>query len=281
MKPAIRNLDAKSEGTVATVGPAGAKAAGRVRAIDRRRTDRLAMVARLAAGVAHELGTPLSVVSARAQLLLSTEMSRPDVAANAGIIIEQADRMAVIIQQLLDFSRRRSLTLSLASLQHVVVRTLDLLAPVAERSGVALHCAAVDTPLLANIDQAQLQQALANVTLNAIQSMPNGGEVHVDIDTQRTHPPMSPRASDRAFVRISVDDEGGGIPPEHVAHVFEPFFTTRTVGEGTGLGLAVAYGIVSEHGGWIGVESTVGKGSRFVIFLPQAEWNGQDGPVAS
>jgi len=230
-------------------------------------------VGQLAAGVAHELGTPLSVVSARAQLISSTEMPRVAVAGNADIIVEQADRMTEIIQQLLDFSRRRAVKLSLVSLQPIVTRTFDLLSAVAERAHVVLRCDAVDTPLLSYIDQNQMQQALTNIILNGIQAMPTGGPLTVSIDTQRTHPPGELGAApvaDADFLRISVADAGTGIVAEQVAHIFEPFFTTKAVGEGTGLGLAVAHGIVAEHGGWITVDSTPGKGSRFVIYLPRA-----------
>jgi len=241
----------------------------RVAAVEQlRHTDRLATVGQLAAGVAHELGTPLSVVSARAQLISSTEIPRAGVVTNANIIIEQADRMTEIIQQLLDFSRRRSVKLGLASLQHIVARTLDLLSSVAERAHVAVHCAASVAPLLAYVDQNQLQQALTNVALNAIQAMPDGGDLRVGIGRQSARPPGA-SGTESTFLFISVEDAGKGIPTEQMAHIFEPFFTTKAVGEGTGLGLAVAHGIVAEHGGWITVESTVGKGSRFVIFLPE------------
>jgi two-component system, NtrC family, sensor kinase len=234
-----------------------------------RHSERLATVGQLAAGVAHELGTPLSVVSARAQLISSTEMPRGGVVTNADIIVDQADRMTEIIQQLLDFSRRRSIKRGLASLQHLVARSLALLSSVAERHRVALRCEPTDTPLLADVDQTQMQQALTNVMLNAIQSMPDGGRLTVRLGTQHLRPPNAPGAVAGDFLCIAIEDEGQGIAPEQMAHIFEPFFTTKAVGEGTGLGLAVAHGIVAEHGGWIAVESTVGKGSRFMIFLPQ------------
>jgi len=234
-----------------------------------RHTDRLATVGRLAAGVAHELGTPLNVVSARAQLIETNVRSEQDVGHHARIIGEQADRMTEIIQQLLDFSRRRTAKPGLANLQPVVTHTLDLLSSAAERSHVVLESEAPAEPLLAYIDQNQLQQALTNIILNGVHSMPNGGPLRVRLAVQQACPPPDTGGQEGDYFCISVTDQGTGIPREQLPRIFEPFFTTKGVGEGTGLGLAVAHGIVAEHGGWITVESVVGKGSCFSIFLPQ------------
>ncbi len=235
-----------------------------------RHTDRLATVGQLAAGVAHELGTPLSVASARAQLIASTQMSHHDAAQNAQIIIEQADRMTGIIQQLLDFSRRRGATLQAANLQSLVARTLEMLGSAAVRARVHFRTELAAGAVSASIDRQQLQQALTNVVLNGIQAMPAGGELHVRISPYRGCPPDAPSAREREYWCIAVTDQGSGITPEQMAHIFEPFYTTKPVGAGTGLGLAVAHGIIADHGGWIHVESEVGKGSRFCIYVPQA-----------
>ena len=257
------------------------EATARIAALEQmRHTDRLATVGQLAAGVAHELGTPLNVVSARAQLIATTEMPRTEYTKHALVVVEQADRMTEIIQQLLDFSRRRPAAPALVSLHHVVIRTLDMLSSVAQKARVQLLSDAPEQPVLAYVDQNRLQQALTNIVLNAIQSMPKGGAVRVTTSVQAARPPGGDAHADYACV--SVEDQGKGIAPEQIAHVFEPFFTTKEVGEGTGLGLAVAHGIVTEHGGWITVESEMGKGSRFVMHLPQpAAARPQDLEVAS
>ncbi|TMA94149.1 MAG: HAMP domain-containing protein [Deltaproteobacteria bacterium] len=244
------------------------EAAARVAALEQlRHTERLAIVGQLAAGVAHELGTPLGVVSARAELLASGDVSAADAGANARIILEQTDRMTAIIQQLLDFSRRRATKIGLANLEQVITQTLDLIAPAAERANVTIECSP-ERPVFARVDTSQIQQVLANVFMNGIQAMPRGGRLRVTVGTRSARPPAGRNAPQGEYLCVSVEDQGTGIPREHLARVFEPFFTTKAVGEGTGLGLAVAHGIVAEHGGWIEVESDVGKGSRFSIFLP-------------
>jgi signal transduction histidine kinase len=238
----------------------------RIKALEQlRHTDRLATVGQLAAGVAHELGTPLSVVSARAELIATNQAVAPDAQRNARVIVEQCDRIAAIIRQLLDFSRRRGATFAVVDLRSVVSRTLDLLSTAAQKTRVQLQYAPPAAPLLIRIDQNQVQQALTNIVYNGIQAMPEGGRLQVELASGRAR---SPDGHEDEYASITVTDEGAGIAPEHLARIFEPFFTTKGVGQGTGLGLAVAHGIVAEHGGWVDVASALGKGSRFTIYLP-------------
>jgi len=243
--------------------------AARVAALEQlRHSERLATVGQLAAGVAHELGTPLNVVTARAELLVAGTASAADAAANGRTILEQADRMTRIIQQLLDFSRRGGPKMGLANLEQLVARTLDLVSPAAERARVRVERVA-SAPVFARFDQSQMQQVLANVLMNGIQAMPAGGRLRIALDVRRARPPAETGRAEGDYLCVTVEDEGRGIAREDLASVFEPFFTTKGIGEGTGLGLAVAHGIVAEHGGWIEVESELGKGSRFSIFLPR------------
>jgi two-component system, NtrC family, sensor kinase len=262
-------INAMCEAITEANGRASAEAAARIAALEQlRHSERLATVGQLAAGVAHELGTPLNVVSARAELLLAPDVHAADAAANGRIILEQADRMTAIIHQLLDFSRRRGPHMGLANIEQVVAQAVDLVSPAAERAGVTVECSA-NGPLFACIDGSQMQQVLANVLMNGIQAMPDGGRMRVAVGPRRARPPADRDAPTADYLCVTVEDEGTGIPPEQLARIFEPFFTTKQVGEGTGLGLAVAHGIVAEHGGWIQAESDVGKGSRFSIFLPR------------
>jgi signal transduction histidine kinase len=233
-----------------------------------RHTDRLTTVGRLAAGIAHELGTPLNVVAGRATRIVA--MGGP-AAEYAAIIAEQASRMTAIIRQLLDFSRRQGPRLGMANLRALAARTLDMLGALAERQHVLLELRGGEDLPLARVDQSQMQQALANVVLNGIQAMPTGGTLRVEIGRAHGHPPDAPDATEEDYLRITISDEGEGIAPDVLPHIFEPFFTTKGVGEGTGLGLPVAHGILQEHGGWIEVESEVGRGTRFSMYVHPAE----------
>jgi signal transduction histidine kinase len=236
-----------------------------------RHSDRLATIGQLASGVAHELGTPLSVVSARAQLVAVDPVASEEIRANARIVTEQAARMTDIIRQLLDFSRRRRAQPLAVDLRRVVGRMLDLLSAVGTRRAVRFELEAPPEPVMAEVDEAQLQQALTNVVLNGVQAMPHGGRIRVRVGSGPATPPAALDRPPGEHRWIEIDDEGTGIAAEHLPHVFEPFFTTKGVGEGTGLGLSVAHGIVADHGGWIEVESTLGRGTRFRIIVPIAQ----------
>jgi signal transduction histidine kinase len=236
-----------------------------------RRADRLATVGRLAAGIAHELGTPLNVVSGRAEAIATREVAGDDAIRNATIVVEQTERMATIIRQLLDFSRPSGSEKAPCDLGALVVKTVTLLTPLAEKAKVDMTFTPPAPPVMVDIDAAQVQQALMNLVVNGTQAMPQGGTLTLGIERQRVKPPSEHGGPEADYNRLSVRDTGVGITEENLAKIFEPFFTTKGVGEGTGLGLPVSYGIIREHGGWIGVESQVGKGSTFSIYLPQGK----------
>ena len=268
-------IDAMCERISETNDRLARESEARIAAIEQlRHTDRLATVGQLASGVAHELGTPLNVVSARAKMIGANERATEPIAAHARIIVEQADRMTEIIRQLLDFSRRRGMRPGVIDLRTIVTRAVDMVSSVADGSRVEIVTDLPDAAALAAADQGQLEQALTNFVLNGIQAMPQGGTLRVSVGHKHVRPPAEPGGPEGAYLCLSVVDEGEGIAREHLLRIFEPFFTTKGVGQGTGLGLSVAYGIVSEHGGWIDVESEVGRGSRFTIFLPPAEMQG-------
>jgi two-component system NtrC family sensor kinase len=233
-----------------------------------RHADRLSTVGKLASGIAHELGTPLNVVSGRARLI-ADGLSPEETRESAVTIAEQAQRMTRIIRQLLDFARRRSADKSPQDLRAVARQTVSLLAPLAEKRRARLALDERDEPLVADVDLGQLQQALTNLVVNALQAMPEGGVVQVGACRERVRPPADHGGPEDDYLAIWVADEGEGMTEETMAHIFEPFFTTKPAGEGTGLGLSVTYGIVNDHGGWIGLESRVGQGSRFTVYLPE------------
>jgi signal transduction histidine kinase len=244
--------------------------ATRIAALEQlRHADRLVTVGRLAAGIAHELGTPLNVISGRAKMIASRELEGDLALESAAIVVTQADRMAAIIRQLLDFARSRAPQRTPGDLVALAREAVALLAPLARKRGVELVLRSAESPCAAEIDVGQIQQALANLVVNAIHASAPGGVVTVDAGRERARPPAEHGGPEGDYVRVSVVDGGAGIAPEDRDRIFEPFFTTKEVGEGTGLGLSVSYGIVREHGGWIAIESELGKGSRFSIFLPR------------
>jgi signal transduction histidine kinase len=236
-----------------------------------RHADRLTTVGKLASGIAHELGTPLNVIEARASMVASGEAEGAQAREYAAIVVEATDRMARIIRQLLAFARRRGTEKTRADLVDLARRTIELLEPLARKRGVTLRLTSPEGRAINEVDAMQLEQALANLVVNAIQASERGAEVEVAIDEARLAPPADADGdgTEAEYDRVQVVDHGAGIPPGVIEHVFEPFFTTKDVGEGTGLGLSVAYGIVRDHGGWIAVESELGHGSRFAVCLPR------------
>ena len=236
-----------------------------------RHADRLGTVGKLAAGVAHELGTPLAVVAGEARMIERGELQDEAARQAAANIAAQAQRMTVTIRQLLDFARRSTPRLERVDVTALTARTLSMLTPLAERHHVTL---ALDEapPIATFADAGQIEQALINLIMNGVQAMPGGGTLAVSLKRARETTPVELGGDGvRDDVVIEVRDQGKGMDAEVLRHVFEPFYTTKAVGEGTGLGLSVSYGLVREHGGWISADSEPGKGSTFAIHLPITE----------
>jgi signal transduction histidine kinase len=245
------------------------EAKARIAAVDQlRHADRLRTVGRLAAGIAHELGTPLNVVSGRAGLIASGRLSPEDINKSAMIIKNESDRIASIIRQLLDFARRNSPQRKTVDIPELTRQTIELLTPIVEKRGCTLQVLQEPPTLTMHIDAGQIQQVLTNLIVNAVESMPSGGAVEIAISREEAQPPQDCESPAGEYLRIDVCDHGEGISPEILDQIFEPFFTTKEVGEGTGLGLSIAYGIVQEHGGWLDVSSQLGQGSCFSVYLP-------------
>jgi signal transduction histidine kinase len=150
----------------------------------------------------------------------------------------------------------------------LVQKTLSLVRPLADKRQLTLDFHAVPLLPKPTIDEEQIQQVLLNLLVNAIQASDRPGKVMVQISVAHTSAPADLGGRDDDYLCLSVADQGVGIPTEILPRIFEPFFSTKGVGEGTGLGLSVAYGIVREHGGWIDVQSVPRGGSRFSIYLP-------------
>jgi len=261
-------MNAMAEGLGAAAQAVAAESAARISALEQlHHADRLTTVGQLASGLAHELGTPLNVVSGRAQMILTGEAGGPEVSRNARIIVEQSARMTRIVRKLLDFSRHGGSEKRPTDLTALVLETISLLEPLAAEKSVALRHEVSAGAVLAHVDPDQIRQALTNLVMNAIQATHSGGSVAVRVARDESHSdPAGPPVGQRALVEVS--DDGEGIPGNELTAIFDPFFTTKPPGEGSGLGLSVTHGIVKEHGGRIDVSSAPGRGSVFRIWLP-------------
>jgi len=243
--------------------------AARFEAVEQlRHADRLKTVGRLASGMAHELGTPLNVISGRAELIASGKLPPEKITQSAEAIKHQTARMTTLVRQLLDFSRQGTPHAARADLGQVLRETVELLQTLAGKRNVELRTAVKSEPAIAEVHAGQIQQVLTNLIVNAVEAMPEGGAVDVAIDRGRAEPPEGNNAAPGEYFRIDVRDRGPGIAEENLPHLFEPFFTTKPVGEGTGLGLSIAHRIIEEHGGWIGVDSRPGERTSFRVYLP-------------
>ena len=233
-------------------------------------SQKMQAIGQLAGGVAHDFNNLLTAISGHCDLLLLRHDSEDPEYADLIQIHQNANRAAALVGQLLAFSRKQTLKPERLDLQDVLSDLAHLLNRlVGERVKVRLGHA----PDLGAIraDRRQLEQVIMNLVVNARDAMSDGGTVRIDTesvtlrDEMRRDRALVP-AGDYALIRVS--DQGCGIPPERLQKIFEPFFTTKKVGEGTGLGLSTAYGIVKQSGGFIFVDSTEGEGTVFQLYFP-------------
>ncbi|MHB8973712.1 MAG: sensor histidine kinase [Pirellulaceae bacterium] len=233
-----------------------------------RHAERLSTVGRLAAGIAHEVGTPLNVITARAKQLAVEEPPPADARGHAVTIGRQAERIATIIRQLLGFARSGQGDRKPQDLVEVVAHSVRLLEPLATRQGAELRVIVPQSQMWVSADAQQLEQVITNLVMNALQAISDNGRVEVCVFRSLHDTSPGKEQLDGEYASFSVSDDGAGIAEENLERIFEPFYTTKDVGEGTGLGLSVTHGIVSELGGRIDVQSHPGKGSCFTVFLP-------------
>ena len=226
------------------------------------RADRLATIGTLAAGLAHEIGTPMGVIRVRAEDLQQDETMSADSRVKLGVIVRQIDRIARIVRMLLDYARKSESHKAICDLRAIAERALTLLEPEAAHRNVRTAAQLGETPLPVNCDADQIEQVFVNMIMNALDAMQRGGgTLRVTADTERN--------CDGSRVMVAFEDSGAGVAPEHADRVFSPFFTTNEPGKGTGMGLAVSQSIVREHDGEITFISGP-SGSRFVVTMPMA-----------
>jgi len=224
-------------------------------------TEKVATMGELLAGVAHELNNPLSVVTGRVGLLQSQLRDNPEVARQLDKVAEAADRCARIVRNFLALARQRPPERQEVYLNHVVAEALEMVGYALRTDGVEVTLELADDLPVLWADVHQLHQVLVNLITNGHHAMREKSERRV-LTIKTESDPL------RSRVSLSIADTGLGIPPAARARIFEPFFTTKPAGQGTGLGLSLCQGIVEAHGGSIGVESDVGRGTVFTIQLP-------------
>lgn len=234
-----------------------------------RHRDRLAMVGQISSGIAHEVGTPLNVIAGRARLITESDATLDEAQQHAVAILEQSERVASTIRQLLDFARRRGPQRDQTNLLDLTGRVLALLRPLAGKKGVELLVSPGSVAATAFVDATQIEQALSNLVMNAIQAIAEVGTVQVRIESVHRSSPEALSGRNQEYAVLTVEDNGTGIAEENISQIFEPFFTTQRAGEGTGLGLSITHEIIRDHSGWIEVKSERWKGSRFRVFLPK------------
>jgi signal transduction histidine kinase len=238
----------------------------RIRALEQlRHAERLATLGQLASVLAHEIGTPLNVIAGHAKMVATGRLAGDEVKESAGAIGVQCERMTQIVRRILDYARRGPPRRARIDFSDVVQQSCGLLGGLAEQRKVSLALERRTTPATLSADGAQLQQAITNIVLNAIQASAAGGTVSLAVEAKT----VDARAGQARFLVLSVEDHGEGIPETARERIFEPFFTTKPAGEGTGLGLSVVRDIVSEHDGFIEVSSREGQGSVFRVYLPE------------
>jgi signal transduction histidine kinase len=231
-----------------------------------RHSERLASVGRLAAGLAHEIGTPLNIIGGRSEYLLRRPRSLEELKDNLAVIRSQSDRIAAIVRQLLEFSRRREPVFQPVDLAVLLENVKYLLAHQLLEKAVRVETEGLNLPKI-NADHDLLQQVFINLYSNSLYALAPGGVIKIGAELIRRDPATASFGA-RHWLRIAFEDNGAGISAEHIGRVFDPFFTTKDIGDGTGLGLSVSYGIIQEHGGEIHVESEPGHFTRFIIYLP-------------
>jgi signal transduction histidine kinase len=224
---------------------------------------KLAAVGEMSAGVAHELNNPLTTVVGFTELVMDDLPDDSLFRKDLEMVLQEARRARSVVRRLLDFSRQSERVMVRASLNEVIEDAFALTNHLLHMGGVQVNISLENSLAWVVMDRNQMKQVLLNLLHNALHAMPEGGHLLVASKRQERY--------GKYWATVAVRDTGVGIAPEAMERIFEPFFTTRSGKGGTGLGLSVTFGIVTDHGGMIEVESTVQVGSCFTVWLPFAE----------
>jgi PAS domain S-box-containing protein len=238
-----------------------------------RHAQKMEAIGQLAGGVAHDFNNILTTIIGRTYLLRNELQDRPDLAEHVEQVALAAERAADLTRRLLAFSREQSVELRRICLNDVVQRASGLFTRLVPED-IEMSFRLAEPGPVALVDEGRLGQVLMNLVANARDSISGTGRIEISTDMVRTdHGPVAGWGSGNTgdYAVLSVRDNGEGMDEKTVAHIFEPFFTTKEVGRGTGLGLAMAYGIIRQHHGHIDVRSEPGKGTSFTLYLPLVE----------
>ena len=236
-----------------------------------RQSQKMEAIGQLAGGVAHDFNNILTVIHGHASLLLAAGELLGPAERSAQQIVQAANRAAALTRQLLTFSRRQVMQPQRLDCNEVVANMSKMLGRIMGED-IALQMSYWPQPAQLHADASMMEQVLLNLAVNARDAMPRGGQLSIGIAVEEVD---ALRAGSHAearpgrFVCLRASDTGSRIAPEILRRIFEPFFTTKEVGRGTGLGLATVYGIVKQHQGWIEVDSRLGCGSTFHVYLPE------------
>ena len=225
-----------------------------------RQVERLALIGTVASGIAHEVGTPLNIISGRVEMLAQKAGTDERLQKDLNIINQQIERITKIIRELLSVSRPKEHAVTDIDVNELLSGVLQFLSVPIEKSRIEVSLNVDGCGRVIHGDKDQLQQVFLNLIMNALQSM--GGDGKIDIRAACIEQDGS------NYVCVEIADTGKGIVAENLEKIFDPFFSTKLHGEGTGLGLPIARDIVKKHSGYISVESEVGKGSTFSVLLP-------------
>ncbi len=235
------------------------------------RAQKLESVGQLAGGLAHDFNNVLTTITGHAEILLMDAEMSPGHREDLREIMRAADRAAILTRQLHAFSRRQVLDPRPLDLNQVVGDMVKMLRRVLSE-GVGVETVLAPDLGTVRADASQMEQVLLNLAINARDAMPNGGRLSIqtaNVGLDGSFPVLHPPVIPGSYVQLTVRDTGEGMDAETRARIFEPFFTTKTPGKGTGLGLAMVFGIVKQSGGYITVESEVDRGAAFHIHLPR------------
>ena len=246
-----------------------------------RESQKMEAIGQLAAGVAHDFNNLLTIIRGNSELIRMMIDQESEVAELNGEMDQAAMRAAELTRQLLAFSRKQVMCKAVIDLNSTVIGSTKMLQRLlGEKIEVHYELAPATLPMVA--DAGMIDQIIMNLAVNAKDAMPDGGTLTlrtVDIEFTETDKPSRLDSSAGEFVVLEIQDSGEGMDEQTQKRIFEPFFTTKEVGKGTGLGLSTVYGIVSQHKGWIDLQSDTDEGTKFSIYLPASEsLDLKDGP---